>query len=223
MNRSLIENSCLELKNNMDLNFPKYEEFHTKVVFYRIPKNAGTSICDHLSHVNLLNFHKRDLREKFKNPTYIKPDEFKNSLVGDNLRNYFSFCVVRNPWDRVVSAYFSGSKDNSFSDFCKKGAKNYFGIGKQIDWTVGKYPPSQILHFENLRYEFSEMIKKHRILNVYFDLPCKNKTEHKHYSEYYDSETESIVADVFKEDIDLFNYSFKQEIIVEDCNNNIII
>jgi len=207
----------------MDLVFPEYEEFHTKVVFYRIPKNAGTSLCKHLSHVNLLNFHKRDLRTKTKEPTYLKPDEFKDLLIGDNLRNYFSFCVVRNPWDRVVSAYSSCEDGVSFDSFCESGKANFFGIGKQVDWVSGKYPPKNILRFENLNHEFSEMIKKHRILNVYFDLPHDNKTIHHHYSKYYNLETEKIVADAFKEDVEAFGYSFKKEINVEDSSSSIII
>lgn len=207
----------------MDIVFPEYEEFHTKVVFYRIPKNAGTSICTNLSHVNLLNFHKRDLRVKFKDPTYIKPDEFKDALAGENLRNCFSFCVVRNPWDRVVSAYFSSDKEDSFSEFCKKGAEDYFGIGKQIDWTIGKYPPKEILSFETLNQDFSDMIKSCRILNVCFELPHKNKTDHKDYSEYYNSETKDIVADVFKDDVDAFEYSFEKEIKIEEPKDSIII
>ena len=205
----------------MDEIFPEFEEFHTKVVFYRIPKNAGTSICTHLSHVNLLNFHKRDLRAKFKDPTYIKPDEFKDALVGNNLRNYFSFCVVRNPWDRVVSAYFSSNKEDSFSEFCKKGAENHFGIGKQIDWTTGKYPPNKILFFEDVNKQFSDMIQNHGILNVHFKLPHKNKTEHDHYSKYYDSETKKIVSDVFKDDIKAFGYSFEDTFNVEKSNDSI--
>lgn len=194
-----------------DVQFPEYEEFHTRVVFYRIPKNAGTSICAHLTYANLLNFYKRDLREKVKDPTYLKPDEFKDFLLGLNLRNYFSFCVVRNPWERVVSAYFSSNQEDSFDDFCNKGANNYFNIGQQIDWTVGKYPPQKILRFENLQEEFTQMIKDHGLITISPILPHENKTEHNHYSQYYTRKTRDLIYDFFKEDIDMFGYSFEDQ------------
>jgi len=187
---------------------PKYEEFHTRVVFYRIPKNAGTSICTHLSHINYLNFHKRDLRDKVQDPTYLKPDEFKDLLVGENLRNYFSFCVVRNPWDRVVSAYLSSERKDSFDSYCFKESENIFDIGKQVEWTTGKYPPQEILRFENLTEDFKKMVRNRGLVCVDPNIPHKNKTNHDHYSKYYSRETRDLIYNIFKEDIDSFGYKF---------------
>ena len=39
-------------------------------------------------------------------------------------------------------------------------------------------------------------------------VPHINKSSHKHYTEYYDAETQKLVADYYKEDIDMFNFKF---------------
>lgn len=41
-----------------------------------------------------------------------------------------------------------------------------------------------------------------------FKLPHRNKTKHTHYRDYYDKKSMQIVADVYKEDVELFNYKF---------------
>ena len=81
---------------------PQYEEFHTRVIFYRIPKNASTSIYNHLGRANLMSHYSEAIKEKTDKRLYkdafdsshVKPDEFKDLIIGENIKNYFSFCVV---------------------------------------------------------------------------------------------------------------------------------
>tara|TARA_B110000285_G_scaffold212660_1_gene256376 strand:- start:1871 stop:2578 length:708 start_codon:yes stop_codon:yes gene_type:complete len=223
----------------MDIIFPEYEEFHTKVAFYRIPKNASTSIYDHLGYTNLILHHIEDLTKKVDyrvyrktfDPSHVKPDEFKDLIVGENLKDLFSFCVVRNPWDRAVSMYlhavdndfkkaYGVSRDLTFDFFChyskeRMNDPNFIGTHKQVEWTQGKYPPKTILRFENINDEFSNMVKYHNLVTVGPTLPHKNKTNHTHYSDYYNIETKKLIAQIFEEDIDTFNYSFNQKGV--DC------
>jgi hypothetical protein len=219
----------------MDFVYPDYEEFHTKLVFYRIPKNASTSIYEHLGFSNLIWRNKEEISSKvdqrvYKNtfePSHLKPNELKNLVLGNELRGVFSFCVVRNPWDRAVSMYlhaldnnfketYKVKEDITFEFFCNfsKERRNdpyFIGSHKQTEWTVGDFPPTKILRFENLNEDFSRMISEHKIVTVNPKLPHLNKTKHTHYSDYYNSETKKIISDVFEEDIDTFEYSFTRK------------
>ena len=63
------------------------------------------------------------------------------------------------------------------------------------------------------------MIKDIGLQGVSPNLPHKNKTDHKHYSAYYNDKTKEIIAEVFREDVDKFNYSF-EHIKNENQNHN---
>jgi len=71
----------------------------------------------------------------------------------------------------------------------------------------GEIVIDKILKFENLEVEYNEFIKKNN-----FDLiPLEhfNRSEHDHYSTYFNSDQIKIVQRLYKKDLDTFNYKFK--------------
>ena len=142
--------------------------------------------------------------------------EFQNNHSEFN--DFFTFAFVRNPWDRVVSWYnFSMYLSNvenveternitgiDFSSFVHEYTniwaneqQNQYNFTKCCDF-IGR--------FENLQQDFNIICDKIKIPQQ--QLPHKNATKHKHYTEYYDDETKQIVAEVFAKDIEYFNYKF---------------
>lgn len=70
-----------------------------KCVFIHIPKCAGQSMEKALGKKNVKRWHRRvPHRVKHGRPNYVGNSKYWN--------NYFTFTFVRNPWDRVVSAFF---------------------------------------------------------------------------------------------------------------------
>jgi hypothetical protein len=201
------------------------------LIFYRIPKNASTSLMHKLKNYNLIkkyedSFKKladKKLYKDFFDPTHAKPEEVYN-VFKTSVYQYFSFCVVRNPWDRVVSMYHFAQKEQlyrlynftqkpSFDSFCnilneRKDDKYFIATNKQIEWLDGKCKPEVILRFENLQKEFAEMLKEYGISHISPILPHVNSTKHSHYKDYYTPETKKIIANIFEEDIDTLKYTF---------------
>lgn len=84
-----------------------------KFLFIHIQKTGGSSISSELT--NLGSY------EIYQQHSFI-------DVVEKKYDNYFKFCFVRNPWDRLVSWYEMLIKldiDNNFSTYIKKNSKNF--------------------------------------------------------------------------------------------------
>ena len=186
-----------------------------KFIFVHINKTGGTSIEALLKKYS----------NKFKQHQSII-DLNKEASSND----YFKFTFVRNSWDRFLSLYKYRIKTNqtnlgknsvSFKEWANhiyNKNPNYYNIpnkmkllmlSDQLDWitdVTGSVDMDFIGRFENLQEDFSTICDRIGIPRQ--KLPHKNKSEHKHYTEYYDEETKSIVAKKYAKDIEYFGYKF---------------
>ena len=143
---------------------------------------------------------------------------------------YYKFTVVRNPWSRAVSdhAWFTKETSNFYNLLKQATLKDYLqctggyekvahldnptGRGDhfytQHSYIMidGKCTMDYIIRFENFQQDFNKVCDKIGISRQ--QLPHKNKTKHKHYTEYYDDETRQIVAEIYAKDIEYFGYEF---------------
>ena len=199
-----------------------------KVLFIHIPKTAGFSIKHVLTHPQSLTI-----------PETIHPITAKGAwplIEKYNFKDYFKTAFVRNPWDRFVSMYFyfknmtpdhyayKYDKDiakrvqriKTFEEFCycfydvkNKIGKLPFHMLNQSKWThhKGTCFVDYIGRFENLKEDFKKLEKIMRL--PHRTIKHLNKSGHKDYKTYYNSETIDIVSRLYKEDIINFNYSYE--------------
>ena len=177
-------------------------------IFVHIPKTGGQSLSSMLE----LDGEVRHFTEQ-----YIR----ENSEF--DLKNYFSFAFVRNPWSRFLSLYFYlfGKDEDRYEDVSFKTFVNLFYSGhiiknhrvwekhysSQLDY-IDKSCIGYVGRFETMQSDFDVICEK-----IGFNkkkLPHKNKTKHSHYTEYYDKETEKLIAEKYADDIEYFGYSFGQ-------------
>jgi hypothetical protein len=159
----------------------------------------------------------------FKIIYYIRTDinpKNKHTVSMEQYQNYFKFTFVRNPWSRAFSWYQNVMRDNkhqrryqvasncSFSDFLHqcigRGA-----LKPQTYWIKdwnGEISLDFVGKFENLMQDF------HFVTNVIgaknISLPHQIKGASKNYRDFYDKKLIDLVANFYKEEIELFNYSF---------------
>lgn len=134
-------------------------------------------------------------------------DNWDPDFYGD-WDNYFRFSVIRNPWERMVSLYWSPhAKRNRWnsSEFIKMvnedemPTTDYFTVNGVID-------VNYFIRFENLGQDFEQVCRKLDIPK--HKLPHVNRSRHTQYADYYDADTRDIVAKKFAHEIELFGFDF---------------
>jgi hypothetical protein len=158
------------------------------LLFIHVPKTAGSAI------------------------TYTYPDCFEVPGPGVNTHRriedfdvdpgkYWKFCVVRNPWEMVVSWYAwhrsHGDKRKSMEVAAfKVDTPRFFGAERM----------DAVLRFETLQKDLDRMLERFKIERR--PLRQMNKSEHGDYREYYTDRLREIVADRFAWEIREYGYEF---------------
>lgn len=200
--------TLIEKSKNM-INKLRYQ-YLDDFVFIHINKTGGSSV-------------QKALKIPFEHDTALE----KIARMGlKQWQKKYSFTVVRNPWDKVVSHYHYriltnqtglGKKTIEFNQWVKRAYgeqdTTYYNNPKMfmpnVGWIAdeqGNILVNKVIRFENLGKEFDEVCRE---LGINVRLPHEKKSKHNHYSDYYNEETTQIVADWFKPDIDAFGYHFE--------------
>ena len=162
----------------------------------------GQKVLHHLTYLDIYN----------KPRTYLKKKR--------TLSDFVKFCIVRNPYDRMISAYhFLGNKltFTQFIYWVHSELDNYYRhkidpfvvILPQWEFVInenGANGMDEVLRFENLSAEF-ETFKKKYDLPTTMTLPHINsRKRNKTLISYYTQELADMVYHMYKWDFKMFGY-----------------
>lgn len=199
-----------------------------KCTFIHIPKTAGNSITDWLKeHVNA------KVTKRKQHATVAQVIEGNHSLGPINDLGW-KFCVVRNPWDYMVSWYtfelmlcrYYIEKSQTDPKWTHPTKKKYnlelqqaklkklesLGFAGFVN-TTDRYSQSHwakdcdyVMKLENINTDFKIVQEK---LNCFELLPHKNKTTGRtKYKDYYTPDLIDVVSTKYADDIKMFGYDF---------------
>ena len=178
-----------------------------KFVTIDVPKTGTSSINSVLRRV----VGKNDFTPTMSRKMGVRHSTYEQCIKKiPSCKKYFVFAFVRNPWDRLVSFWFYKkyralrkiTEDVPLRDFLL----NFRTPHEQYTYIKGFGNDSFIGRFENLQQDFDIVCDRIGIPRQ--KLPHRNKTDHKHYTKYYDDETRQMVAEKYSKDIDHFGYEF---------------
>jgi len=195
-------------------------------LFIHIPKTAGNSVGQQLQAYSedrlvTLAAH-QDGVERFevRHPRYpitkhSTLTDYKALLAPALFRRLFKFATLRNPWERMISFYFSPHRGvtqwdpGAFRALVERTppARHYLltdasgPMDKPLDADI-----DCLLRFETLEQDFQRVST--RLGLPWRGLPRYNASQRNHYTHYYDDELIAVVEDRFGEEIAFGDYRF---------------
>jgi hypothetical protein len=151
----------------------------------------------------------------------VKNPRNKFTVTKEQYHSYYKFTFIRNPWARAYSWYRNVMRDDvrkkkykipddlSLNEFLRLySAKGM--LRPQTYWMKnysGSIPLDYIGRFETLAEDFQEVCKAMHLPEI--SLPHKIGGLSKDYHESYDRHSINIITEVYKEEIEMFGYSFE--------------
>lgn len=210
-----------------------------KFLFIHVPKTGGNSIQNILrdyseDEIVAIGKHQDgierfEVRSRNYNITkHSTLSDYKSVLDPNIYDQLLKFAVIRNPWDMMVSYYFSphrGVTEWNRIDFinllyrvptlryyiCEdQPAKNKILAILRKNTQEVSADINFLIRFEHLNDDFILVCKKLGI--AHNKLPVRNKSPRAHYSKYYDDELKTLVGEKFHEEISIGNYTFENRL-----------
>jgi len=199
--------------------------FQKRFLFIHIPKTAGNSIQSVLRDYSedqlvalrkeqdgIERFGLRNLKYKIRKHSTLK--EYRDTLGDEQFRKLYRFTCVRNPWDRMVSYYFTPTQSpeswdrKKFREIISKvvSIADYLRLKKDEEDPFANV--DYIMRFENLADDFHSLCNQLKISPA--TLPQYNRSSREHYSKYYDDELREFVGTRFAAEIERFGYTFEE-------------
>ncbi len=199
--------------------------FQKCFLFVHIPKTAGNSIQSVLRDYSedelvalrseqdgVERFGLRNRKYKIKKHSTLA--EYRAALGETQFGNLYRFTCVRNPWDRMVSYYFTPTQQAEAWDPKKfrriisrtLSVADYLRLDKGEDDPFGNV--NYIMRFEKLTDDFRAVCAALDISSP--TLPQYNRSNREHYSKYYNDELRELVRKRFAAEIERFGYVFEQ-------------
>lgn len=198
-----------------------------KFIFVHIYKNAGTSISTALLPFITTKFQRfanRQLRKVGISycdqpcTTHATASKIISVIGEKEFKSYFSFGIVRNPWDWQISLYHYMLQNPNHPQH--KLAQGFKDFEDYLNWRCIKEVRFQkdflcsqdgellvdfVGKFETLDQDFQKVCKH---IGISTCLPKVNVSNTISYQEFYTQRTQEMVRSVFEPDISFFDYSF---------------
>lgn len=207
-----------------------------RYIFVHIPKTGGTSMARalearaHRDDILIGDTPKAVRRRGRLKSLQARGRLWKHSTLADidgvlspeDMAGMFCFCLVRNPWDRMVS-YYHWLLEQSFDHPAVETARSHdFGgfiahaftrqsisawpYARYMQDVTGQERCSLFLPLERLADDMSPLVNH---LGFTPDIPHDNRSDRaSDYRQYYTGTTRQIVADICAEDIARFGYTY---------------
>lgn len=190
------------------------------VVFVHVPKAAGTSLSDAIYGRIIGHFGIQDVLDRCPADVLALP----------------RFAVVRNPWDRLVSAWAFARAGSGAGDGVKARIRNARQYRAPVFATFDSFIVEWLAHQDLNRLDpvfrpqtayaraadgtmpFDHIGRVERLsetmawlserLGRNLELRRVNASDHKDYRSYYSDATKRLVTQLYAEDVEAFGYTF---------------
>lgn len=155
---------------------------------------------------------------------YGRWDEYYNHMSAQevlqridlaNWQNYYKFCFTRNPWERVVTAYYFKRMQRQdttlkFADFVNPGTLHTLMQTGYYIYTINdNIMVDKVYQFENLSESLKDIEQKLKLpAPINMQRENTNREQKATKQDLYDEALSATVGNAFHKEIELFDYKF---------------